>query len=352
MVDEGLPGDGDRQDQLLEEASIWFARMRGPDAEHFRPDFDAWLVQSAAHRGAYNQAGEIFALGKFLAESDTAAAPVRPQPFPRFVWLVAATAALLLIVGIATYSGPLKLTADDAIRFAQNEPTGSSAKSFILTGTGERRSVPLPDGSTVTLEADSRLLVHYDDRRRALTLERGRARFEVAHERRSFIVFAQGGSVTARGTIFDVSIGTAGVTVRLLRGAVDVSRPAAAGAAGGSVAAAQVLVTRLTPGEMFSFGARSVPNLALTQAEVAGAQTSPDSPAALEFERTPLAQIIAETNRGAAMPIRLADPALGALQVSGRFRIDDNAQVADRLAALFDLRARNGPDGEILLERP
>src|SRR3546814_20378549 len=68
---------------------------------------------------------------------------------------------------------------------------------------------------------------------------------------RPFIVLAGGGSVTARGTVFDVILGKdKRVTVRLLRGAVDVERPQ--GVKGGRGAGA---VARLEPGEVLSFAA-------------------------------------------------------------------------------------------------
>jgi transmembrane sensor len=63
----------------------------------------------------------------------------------------------------------------------------------------------------------------------------------------------------------------------------------------------------------------------------------------------PLSQVIAEANRGSAIPIRVADPAVGALKVSGRFRVDNPELTADRLAALFDLKIDRTRHDEILL---
>src|SRR3546814_15175781 len=75
------------------------------------------------------------------------------------------------------------------------------------------------------------------------------ARFDVAHETRPFVVLAGGGSVTARGTIFDVSLDRyERVTVRLLSGAVDVERPRPIKGTTGRKA-----VARLEPGETHSF---------------------------------------------------------------------------------------------------
>src|SRR3546814_17572156 len=63
----------------------------------------------------------------------------------------------------------------------------------------------------------------------------------------------------------------------------------------------------------------------------------PVLPLIREYERTPLSAVVAEANRDSATSIRLADPGIGALRVSGRFRVDNADLVADRLAVLFDL---------------
>ncbi len=33
-------------DQLTREGSLWFARMRGPDAQSYRPQFEHWLSEN------------------------------------------------------------------------------------------------------------------------------------------------------------------------------------------------------------------------------------------------------------------------------------------------------------------
>lgn len=353
MGENEIPGDVPRQDQLLEEASFWFARMRGPDAEQYRADFDAWLALGAVHLGAYNRAGEIFALGKFLAESPNAAADSddndgssTPSRWRGFALL----AGFLMVVGFGAWVGQDSLSRmfGRTPQIASVDPAAAPDGQRLSTVGSTRRSFRLDDGSTVTLDAESVVSTAFDSQRRALRLERGRARFEVAHETRPFVVLAGGGSVTARGTIFDVIINPdSGVTVRLLRGAVDVVRPSEAGDADQDKQA----ITRLVPGEALSFGDDRMPDLAATTKvrDVVAGAALPDIPAAKEFDMAPLSQVIAEANRGSAIPIRVADPAVGALKVSGRFRVDNPELTADRLAALFDLKIDRTRHDEILL---
>ena len=351
MDDKGMPSDAPRQDQLLEEGSFWFARMRGPDAELYRPEFNAWLARGAAHRGAYNRAGEIFALGKFLAgtpdlasSNDRMPGHLDPSKWKGFVlvglaMLTIGTGAWINRAALARLFAPAPQTAD-----LQSSSLPSGVE--LATRSGERRSFLLADGSKVMLDPDSRLLASFGTERRELRLQRGRARFDVAHEKRPFIVFAGGGSVTARGTIFDVIVSASkNVTVRLLRGAVDVVRPVRSGDTQSDVA-------HLKPGEMVSFADTNMPDpgaLAI-RSSVLAADMAPVRADAREFNMAPLSSVVAEANKGSSRPIRFNDPAIGALKVSGRFRIDDPARVADHLATLFDLTIDKSRGDEILLE--
>jgi transmembrane sensor len=340
-------------DQLLEEASTWFARMRGPDAEAYRADFDAWLARGAAHLGAYNRAGEIFALGKFMTEKDGEDEAVLASLSPKWR-LVAAAAMITLAAGAVLWEAQRWQTSSAPVPQIAAGAPALPAKLFRFdTGNGLTRNIALDDGSKITLAPGSMMSAKFDRQRRELHLDRGSARFEVAHEKRPFVVFAGGGSVTARGTIFDVILhDDLGVTVRLLRGAVDVERPARPGA----TAAPAKAVTRLEAGETFSFGVSEPPALALMSVERAGPASEglrapPETADFREFDQASLADVIFAANRGAIVPIRVASPAVGALRVSGRFRIDDPDRVAERLASLFDLRVERGKDRILLRAR-
>lgn len=354
MVDRGNPDKMARRDQLLEEASFWFARMRGPEAEQHRTAFEAWLALGAVHLSAYNRAGEIFALGRFLeheaatasSDDDEEAEVEAPARWHGY----ALAASLLLVVSVsAWFSRDLLAT---FIGQRQGMPAASviaSAGKEHWTADGARRTIRLSDGSLVTLDDGSALSAQFDPKHRELRLERGRARFDVAHDGRPFVVFAGDGSVTARGTIFDVIINRDQiVTVRLLRGAVDVERPAS-GTSKSKLAAHAV--TRLIPGEELSFGRVALPDLALPSKTPGASAIAPipQIPAVQEFDKATLSAVVAEANRGSRLPIRIADPAVGALTVSGRFRVDDPEQVADRLASLFDLQIDRTRQNEIVL---
>ena len=334
-------------DQLLEEASLWFARMRGPDAETYRPEFEKWLSLGAAHLGAYNRAGEIFAIGRFLAH-EKSTAPASTPYAPETPWRIyAISAALVFALGVAGWVGFSRPRPDRVAQPSASKVAIGDSRSYSTFGA-TRRSVKLPDGSVVALEADTILRTEFDGDRRELRLDRGSARFDVAHERRPFTVFAGGGRVTARGTLFDVSLASPGrVVVRLLRGAIDVERPARS-----SGQLVQSTVTRLSIGDELSF-ALPVQRLGATEAGsgIPATDNQPEFSLVREFDGAPLSAVVSETNRDSLTAIRLADPSIGNLKVSGRFRVDSPEQVAGRLASLFDLEAKREAPNMIVLRR-
>lgn len=213
----------------------------------------------------------------------------------------------------------------------------------LQTALGEKHAFRLEDGSVVTLDTDSLVTVALDPARRELRLEHGRARFEVAHEHRPFIVDAGTGIVVAHGTIFDVSISAdQTVHVHLFRGAIDVRTPALA------PGSAKSAVIKLTPGEGTAYRTGSGPLPAVARQDIA----APDWPKGfIPFNATPLAQVIEQANRYSAVKIILADPALGTHPVSGTLRIDDIHMLAQTLAHQLELRVADTPDG-ITLSAP
>jgi transmembrane sensor len=325
--------------QLFEEAAGWFARMRGPDAEASRGEFEAWLARGAHHRSAYNRAAEIFAMGKLLQDPEAEAArPIRSSPRRRL--LVGGTAAAICVIVGAGWIG-LHQSAEvpeDNATVASQRNAGAQLLE-LASGAEAGRAYRLNDGSLVTLAAATRLRVHMTPQVRRLTLESGEGRFSVAHQSRPFIVYAGGGSVTARGTIFDVALSSdRRVRVRLIEGVIEVVPPAPA---------PSPRPQRLVAGQSTSFPARDP---RLSAAQQSGSSQNAQSPAVVhEFDRAKLSDLIDAANRSSQRPIRIFG-VIGDRRVSGRFRIDDTDLLAERIAGLFDLVVDRSSPSVILLK--
>ncbi|MCP3732167.1 FecR domain-containing protein [Sphingomonas sp. MG17] len=348
MTDSSQPHDRPAG-QLTEEAAMWFARMRGPEAEAHRPEFDSWLARGALHRRAYNRAAEIFSMGKFLEAEPGAESAHDERGSP-------STARKGALAGLAA----IAIATAGAIAWQTGLLTAPTSRSDIAGRAGDQ-AAPLPlavlelaaetspevetlvDGSKLTLSPNTRLNVRLEAARRTLWLIKGRARFEVAHEARPFTVIANGTQVVARGTVFDVEITPEDrVAVNLLRGAVDVTTPARG--------SAKATTMRLRPGQSIMVAQLAPGAATIADAPSVSATTAIEPTSALrDFTGVRLADLAAEANRYGPVPIRLAEPRLGNMRVSGSFRIDDTEKLAGRLAQVLDLRADRSDPKQITL---
>ena len=212
----------------------------------------------------------------------------------------------------------------------------------LSSAVGQIRQVALEDGSSVTLDTNTLLTARYSKSRRLFRLLRGRARFAVHPDpARPFIVAAGGAEVVARSAQFDVDLAAPhGLGVTPVSGAIDVQvRPLF------QPWRASPLTTHLGPGQQADFDRFA--SRPCVQKAPAGDVLWPTG--FLSFERTPLADVVAQANRYSVRKIRLSDPALGALQVSGVFKMGAPRELAASLAALFSLRLVNKDGGDIEL---
>ncbi len=321
---------------LRREASAWIARMRGPDADRFRLDFERWRAASPRHREIYAEMEQISrgtrALGTSALGHAYAGLPERRPLFARpALRLAMAGIALLLVAGstLLLFHRP-----------GPGHAPGGSVQA-IASATGQLRRLRLPDGSAVILDTDTRIEVAFDKASRLIRLLQGRARFEVAASSSTpFMVEAGDRLILDRGTVFDVAVGRDGVEVALLRGAVEIRERAGAERSGRVVA-------RLAPGQRASgaIGSDAMP----VQAAPAGAERWVDG--LLSYDGARLADVLADLARYTPHRLRLADPALGKLRVTGVFPAVPIENAAQALAAALRLRLVAADNGDLILTR-
>lgn len=329
-------------------AAAWIVRLEHRQSPRLERNLERWLAADPRHTLAYRRMTQRFEGARVLRGSQRYAA--RP-PAARRRSVPTVAAAALTVVALALI---LLLP-----RFQQSLPSAGIERSRTAVAVGASRTVAqgrriaapatsinavgLEDGSVVTLDSASAVQVAFAHDARHVTLLRGRARFEVAHDGRPFTVFAGGGSVTARGTIFDVALSPQGrVAVILIRGSVDVV-PSAAPT---SPRRDAVLVRRLAPGETTDYVSGT-----LLGASAATPAADPQwSDRAGDFDNVSLRYLLERGNQGAGPPITVSDPALQQLRVSGHFDLTDRKRLARNLATLFDLHVKIRSDA-ILLRR-
>ena len=215
------------------------------------------------------------------------------------------------------------------------------APLVIRTQPGERREITLIDGSTVAAAPETELHIDINRDHRAIALLHGKAVFNVTKDRtRPFTVDAAQARVVAVGTIFSVEDNAHTVVVMVSEGKVAVTRkhqsapfgPTHDGAGVVALVAHQRVAVAPT-GE-----ALTVQNVDSTPA-----QTWADPQIA--FENQTVAGVVRRFNANNRIQIRIADPALGEVPVSGVFAASDpQSFVAFLEAATGATSLRAGPN--------
>jgi len=303
-----------------EVASAWLIKMRGEDAGKLRAEFDAWLSASPDHRDAYQRAERRMSALAVLKRSQrhgTSHADARRGRVRGWLpWGAAATALALLIVAIG--AGGASLPGQPG-----SGPVARAAEPLV-TQRGEIRTFRLADGSSATLDTDSRLDVALADGARSVRLVKGRVRLSVARQDVPLHIEAGQGGATANDAEIDLRVDEAGtVTAAVRRGTAELRTGAKAEPA-----------MTLSRGETLTFQRDGRSLAAAPEAQIP--ESWPDGWA--EYRSIRLDRLVAEANRYAVLPIMIDDSATAALEVSGRFHISQSERFADRIASLFYLR--------------
>lgn len=286
---------------VAEQAAAWLLRLNDPAcSDDDRRTFDAWLGACDHHAEEYRRFQHLWR----RLDGIPAARPAgRPGRIAAFV------AALALGIG-------LLIGRHLGVPAAATEET-------IATAIGETRQVKLADGTTVDLNADSRLVVSMDAATRRIRVERGEALFAVADDpARPFEVHAGAGVLRDIGTTFDVTLAGENVTVGVVEGAVEVRLS-------GSHEKAVI-----GGGERIAYSPAGLSPPGRFDGEAATAWRS----GRFVFREMPLGEVVEQLNRHHPRQTVLADARLARLRVSGAFRIADREGLLTAVEALYPVR--------------
>lgn len=321
---------GRSDDAVREEAVAWLARLRSGPNPKDEAAFEEWYAADyPRHARIYDDLLDNWDRMALAAHTGTARDSDRAVARPGRRYWIATVAAVATLVALAgTESFRLSLLRASA--------TSVSAASRI----GEIRSVTLPDGSRVTLDTTSAIQAAYTRSGRHVTLLKGRARFDVAHDPdHPFVVEAGTNLVVAHGTVFDVALNKKGLAVSLLRGSVEVRTNVE------GVPRSPPLVRMLLPGQTLSVEDHGAPSVL--------SPVTPDEarwPTGMRsFDNYRLEDVVRELNRYSATKIILADPTSAAERYTGTLSTRDPVGVAQMLAASYGLALSRNSQGALVL---
>jgi len=217
----------------------------------------------------------------------------------------------------------------------------ANGASSYTTKVGALSTVPLSDGSKITLNTNTQIRVALNASERRIELDKGEAFFEVAKDSaRPFVVEIADKLVIAVGTKFSVRRENDDIRVLVTEGRVKIER-------GGS--SARTPETQLAAG---------------SEARTAQAAVLVDQPAPMEVEQllswrtgyiifrdTSLADAVADFNRYTNRKIVIEDPAIEHIRIGGNFRSDNVDAFLSLIQSGFPIQVEQHDERIVLTKR-
>ena len=290
-------------DALIDSATRWYVLLRSGQASaadwqryhQWRaadPRHDALCQQLEARLGVFQIPQAQGVSGKVLQQALDA-------PSSRRQVLQIALAGAGVAIGAALLAKPVGL---------------SELTADLRTGTGERRSVTLADGSELLLNAQSAADIQFNPQQRLVRLREGELLAKVASDRnRPFLLQTDQARLHAYGNRFLVREREGQGQVVALNGAVHIDSQ--------SGERLQLAAGHAVHYDRGGFGP--------VQASSSGATAWVDG--FLQVRDRPLAEVI-EALRPYHNGVLRLDPAVAGLRVSGLYRLDNPQQILDTLA--------------------
>lgn len=335
---------GDRSDEgegaVESAAADWMVRVDQGLTAGEEQEFARWLAVDPRHARVFHALEATWNLMGHAAAASTSRprepAPGRREPRWRPITLAAAAT---LVAGLFWWSQPPGVMRNHADAFALS----------ASTDVGVLRELALPDGSAVQLNTDSEISVQFSAAERRVRLLRGEAHFAIARNpSRPFFVSASGVEVRAVGTAFNVRVRPTAVEVLVTEGKVRVDDPSGdsllhpaasatysprAGASPPVLTAGEKAIVEITPAARPAAAPiATVPPQTIKQALAWRDRR-------LDFESTPLAEIVAEMNRYNRHKLVIADPRLAQERFGGSFPANDSEPLVRLLEGNFGVTA-------------
>ena len=341
-------------DAIESAAAEWLVRHDRGLTPAQQDEFLSWLTASAAHRESFERHrsmwGDFNALAQWRPEHGTVPNPDllarhrRPSPWR---WAAPALLAAAVVALLLVWSSP-------------NRATHHATLAFEAT---TYRQETLSDGSVLDLNRGAHVVVQFSAAERRVLLVQGEAQFAVAkNPARPFVVRAGGVDVRAVGTAFNVKLAGPNLEVLVTEGTVHVSQQTAVvpptstatgASAGAAPTAVPVVLAALTAGQRTVISVATViaPPVVVQASVPEIARLLDWQPRLLDFESTPLAEVVETFNRRNPQRLVIGDEELRALTIVASIRSDNVESFVRLLEGTMGVKADRTQAGEIVLRR-
>jgi transmembrane sensor len=336
-----------RPDAIEAAAADWLVKHDRGLKPAEQDGFLQWLAAAPEHRESFNRHRQMWNEFNLLAQwrPEHSAEPnpdllARPRRRRCTLWLVPTLLAAAAGVALIWAWSP----------FADGHPRVATA----VFAEESYRQQALADGSLVDLNRGAHVLVQFSAAERRVLLLQGEAQFSVAEEvARPFVVRAGAVDVRAVGTAFHVKLTGGTVEVLVTEGKVQVAQQSATyEATTAAPPAIGPVMIELRAGQRTIVPAAAVvaplPVMAATTEEIE--RLLAWQPRLLDFNSTPLAEVVVEFNRRNRTQVVIGDDELRRLPIVASIRSDNIEGFVRLLEATLEVRAERS-SGEIVLRR-
>ena len=312
------PIQSDDYGSIEAEAASWFTRNRNRPDEQTRAQFDAWRADPA-HARAYAEFESLWAdLGELHHLNTPQPRPHTPVIKRRSTVALATAAAVLCAVLALNIGTPVVLH-----------------RQHITTHAQGAKTLTLPDGSTLYVNANTQLRINFSAHQRDLFLEHGQLYIEAAANKDPpLVVHAGDARVRVVGTGFDVRRSPRQLVVSVAHGQVAFTPD-------GTHSALLGADQRAT----YDFAHQALTEQTLTAGEVADWRSGH-----LAFRNRALASLIDELDLYQPDVIELANGPLGHYKVSGNLDVTDPLALVKALPALIPVKTVWLDNGKVRIE--
>ena len=326
----------------VEGRAEWFAARlySGEMTDLEESELQEWLAQDPSHRQAYERLLHIWDLSGDLASDQDIAAltrnALRPKEGIGFDrrWLGLAAAALFLAIVTLASIETLLLTTDEA--------------QVLETAVGDRQTHLLVDGSSVTLNTGSRIIIDFDSTERHILLDFGEIYLEVAEDAaRALTITAGDHAITVLGTKFSVRLSGDQLEIAVVEGRVAVSddsirfpratQPTARFESESLILDSGAVATLSKDRETVEDDLGEVERL---QSWRSGQ---------VRFENQSLMGVISEVNRYSRVKILIEDSTIADLRISAVLNLDQVELLLSSLEDIHPIRVVRHPDRFVLV---
>jgi transmembrane sensor len=341
--------------EIKQQAGEWLIKIdQGKLSEFEEIQFQEWISLSSFHKQymeklaknwdsmtIMQELGELFPLDSFNASLGA-----KENAANKPILTLTNSLAFCSVFFICTF----------IFLFMPNETT--LPPQYFATDIGQQANFNLSDGTTLTLNTNTKVEVDFSGDLRKIKLMKGEANFDVAkNPKRPFVVYAGDGVVWAVGTSFNVKYALDKIDVVVSEGVVKVfsyvqdsmQLPKLSHIDNATATEAKMeLEAIVTAGQKVSYREKIIESKEL-ESELMEQDLAWQS-GVLLFNDDTLEQALVEIGRYTDKQLVITDQSIKDLMIGGRFKTNDVLSLLESFSVVFDIKVTQYDD-KILLSK-